>query len=439
MKKRKIHVYTLTICFCIMQFTLTPNPLTDPIAFAATTTSSHYNQLISPKTASTQKTGTFNVKTLASSGKDDKNSFVLAILGDGFTQNEQDDFNTEAQKMSDYILKTKPFSDAKDKTNIYAVDVISNQSGAAEDPSSPIDTYFGSSYNTNGIQRLLYYTKGDPQAVAKQNVPDYDFAILLVNSKGYGGAGGSVAVSSLDETAPDTVLHEMGHTIGGLVDEYFYQGEEGPNMTRESDPAKVKWKQYIGQDGVGVVPYEEPEAAGWYKPSKQCKMHALDEDFCPVCCATLTKKINQYAKEVASDGNYYDYGQNTGTSNGDYDYSNSDYDSNSISSHSISDNANSNYDTPDDSDSNYDISDHSDSNCDAYGEADSFYDTCDEADSCYGKSNEADSNYCKSDETDSNYCKSDDSDSGHNYCQNKKNHSSKNPFKKVVQWFSNLL
>jgi hypothetical protein len=398
MKKQLIsHVLTLTICFCIIHIFLNSMNLSDAKKASAETTSSQACKHVSVKTCSTTNKAEFNVKTLNSSGED-KNSFVLAIMGDGFTQNEQETFNRQAQKLADHILATKPFSDAKDKSNIYAIDVISNQSGAAMDPSSPLDTYFGCSYNYSGIDRLLYYNKGNPEQVAKNHIPDYDFALLLVNSTKYGGSGGNVAVSSLNEAAPDLLLHEMGHTIGGLIDEYWYNGNEGPNMTQESSPEKVRWKEYLNEEGIGIYPYEEPEAAGWYRPSLHCKMKSLDEDFCAVCSATIAKQIDKYITEVASDSNsnQYDY------YNKDDDYYNKDYD----------------YYNKDDDYYNKDY-DYYNKDYDYYNKD---YDYYNKDDNYYNK----DDDYSNTNTQEGNY-------------SNGRTKPTRNPLKKIFQWFGSFL
>lgn len=51
--------------------------------------------------------------------------------------------------------------------------------------------------------------------------PFYDIALILVNSTKYGGGGGSYAVASINSYSYEIMLHEMGHSIAGLADEYW--------------------------------------------------------------------------------------------------------------------------------------------------------------------------------------------------------------------------
>ena len=55
------------------------------------------------------------------------------------------------------------------------------------------------------------------------------------------------------------MLHELGHTVADLADEYFAgasYAHEYANMTAESDPEKVKWSRFIGKNGIGVYEYD---------------------------------------------------------------------------------------------------------------------------------------------------------------------------------------
>jgi hypothetical protein len=94
----------------------------------------------------------------------------------------------------------------------------------------------------------------------------YDALVVLVDSTRYGG--GSIAfdycVTTVDNSrSPEVFLHELGHSFGGLADEYyasevayndFYpKGVEPlePNITALLDPANVKWKSLL-TPGIGI-------------------------------------------------------------------------------------------------------------------------------------------------------------------------------------------
>lgn len=234
----------------------------------------------------------------------DEDAFVFVILGDGFTEAEQALFFEKAEETARDILETPPFRENQMIFKLYALSCISAESGArgdtAESKQEEIedsrDTLFYSRFWTDGVQRLLSIDEPEETKallLAKQYVPYMDYAVVLVNAETYGGSGGQVCVASLHEKSVEIVLHELGHTIAGLGDEYWpgaAQITETPNTTRQSDPSLVPWAELIGQEGIGVYPFEDGEP-GWYKPSKSCKMQYLGEeyDFCAVCSRELTK------------------------------------------------------------------------------------------------------------------------------------------------------
>lgn len=225
----------------------------------------------------------------------DAQSIVFLIVGDGFTEEEQDIFNTKAEEIKNYILDTEPFIDYKDYINVYSLNVVSKESGASDNPGKLKNTYFQCSYNYYNIERLLVPQNYKAYDLAESYVPYYDNIIMVVNDQRYGGSGGGISVTSINEESYEILLHEMGHTIANLKDEYWLGGkyaDEGVNMTQESDPNKVPWSDLIGINGVGVYQFEEDPS--WFRPHERCKMQYLGKEysFCEVCNRALDKGLN---------------------------------------------------------------------------------------------------------------------------------------------------
>ena len=244
----------------------------------------------------------------------DTDAFVFVVLGDGFTESEQTVFFSQAKQTAEYILGTSPYREQKELFKFYGVFEPSAESGARGEQASSLqealadrrDTFYHSSYWTDGIQRLLAMPEEDEKKaklLARQFVPDVDYSILLVNATTYGGSGGEVCVASLHEESLEIVLHELGHTIAGLGDEYWPGADqitETPNTTRQSKPALVPWAKLVGTDGVGVYPFPESNNS-WYRPSQDCKMQYLgrEHDFCAVCKAALTEAFAAHSNAQA--------------------------------------------------------------------------------------------------------------------------------------------
>ena len=233
----------------------------------------------------------------------DEDAFVLLMFGDGFTENEQDKFYKEAKKTANYIMQTSPYDEFEDIIKIYALGTISKESGARGESSSTWEeaqadkknTYFESTFWTSGLDRLLCISsEGEKKGniLKAEYMPYADYNVYIVNSRIYGGSGGDHCVASLNIESLEIMLHELGHTVANLKDEYYafiYEGEAA-NLTQESDPAKIRWSRFIGKNGVGIYTYGNADT-GWYIPHKSCKMQYLGNQypFCEICKEELRK------------------------------------------------------------------------------------------------------------------------------------------------------
>lgn len=234
----------------------------------------------------------------------DEDAFVLLMFGDGFTANEQETFYSESKRIAEYVMDTSPWDEFTDTIKIYALGVISNESGAKGDnainqeqaDADTRDTYFGASFWSGGMQRLVSVDQEGMEkarALSAEYLPSADYNVIVVNSETYGGSGGSICVASLNNESLEMMLHELGHTVADLADEYFAgasYAREYANMTAESDPEKVRWSRFIGKNGVGVYEYDNG-GDGWYRPHENCKMRFLGKqyEYCEVCKEELRK------------------------------------------------------------------------------------------------------------------------------------------------------
>jgi len=193
-------------------------------------------------------TQVFDVETIKFSGDNDKR-INLVILSEGYQANELSDFITDATNFSNEMFNESPFSEYANYFNVYAIKVPSNESGA-DHPEDGIfvDTYFNATYNAFNNPYLLFYeidgnstnnTEAKILSVLADNFPNYDNALILVNSPGYGGSGGEFPMAYNGFWATRVIMHELGHSLFDLKDEY-YPGDllagEAINMTQETDP-----------------------------------------------------------------------------------------------------------------------------------------------------------------------------------------------------------
>lgn len=252
---------------------------------------------------------TFETVSILNNGSNDKR-INIAVLGDGFTAAQQSSFVSSAQSTINYLFTKSPYTEYKNYFNAYAVKVISTQTGVkhpgtATDVTEPVipvsnpTNYLGSSFDF-GVHRCIYSNTTNKVAqVLAANVPDYDITYVLGNSTEYGGCGGTYAFASLNGAANEIVVHELGHSFGKLADEYWFAGTgESPNKTQNSDPATIKWKNWVGLNSVGVYPHAE--SPSWYRPHQNCEMRYLDRQFCSVCKEAIIERIHSLVSPVDS-------------------------------------------------------------------------------------------------------------------------------------------
>ncbi len=244
----------------------------------------------------------FETDTLLLSGDID-NRINLVFLSDGYLENELDQFPDDVLAITDELFTQPPWLRYKSYFNVIIIKVPSNVSGASMDPNNLIDNYFGSSYFSYGIERLLVpFHRNKMQNVLASNFPEYDQVFMIVNSDKYGGSGGWAATASTNIQSVEVALHEFGHSFAGLGDEYWAGSQyarEKVNMTQESNPDLVKWKDWMGANRVGIYPHDSPNQ-DWYRPHQNCKMRYLGKSFCYVCREALTQKILSLIDQVES-------------------------------------------------------------------------------------------------------------------------------------------
>lgn len=240
----------------------------------------------------------------------DSERLVLVVLGDGYTASNlaAGDFDNDVAGLEDAFLAKEPWNIIFDATNIYQVDIESNEEGADNEIRGVFkDTYLHSSFWTEDIERLLALpwigmTRAVDAADDAVGSGMWDAILVLVNSTKYGGSGGYIAVSSVHSAASEVVLHELGHSYAGLADEYddpypgFPPGDPEPNVDYDFSGPGLKWTNWVEPstplptpenaeygDVVGAFEGARYLTSGIYRPYYVCLMSALGFEFCPVC------------------------------------------------------------------------------------------------------------------------------------------------------------
>lgn len=247
----------------------------------------------------------------------------VAILPEGFTAERMDIFMDYARKTVDAIFSHEPFGSMSDRFDFIAVQVPSATQGVSVPKNGEWrDTPFGSHFSTFYSDRYLTAPRVFDMYDAMAGVPAQHI-IVLADTDVYGG-GGIYNSYTLTTTGnpmfSPVVVHEFGHSFGGLGDEYFYDNDVmtdtypldvepwEPNITTLVNfPAK--WQHLLAADtpvptpagtdvSVGVFEGGGYSSKGIYRPADVCRMRVNNVDaFCPACQDWLRKLILFYTQK----------------------------------------------------------------------------------------------------------------------------------------------
>jgi len=274
------------------------------------------------KTKTTKMTKKHNVLDLHIGGTNET-CLNIVIVPDGYSKKESAKLKADMARIGNYILECTPFKENKQNINIRGIEGYSKHSGIT-DPNAKIfkKTLIGTSFNTIDVDRYLMCQDVWKLHEVADDAP-YDAILILANTKKYGGGGiynfyATVYSDGDEKRIAYVTVHELGHSVGGLGDEYytsevsvqdFYPLDiepAEPNLTTLVN-FEAKWKSLLSPDTpvptpndttfIGVLGVFEGGgycAKGVYRPWLNCTMkESIYNNFCPVCKYTLERAINK--------------------------------------------------------------------------------------------------------------------------------------------------
>jgi len=183
----------------------------------------------------------------------------IVILGDGYSTAEMEKFRNDAKRLTAVLLSVEHFKSGKSDLNIRAIETPAAQSGVNKPhPGVFKRTPLSVSYGIFDSERYaLTFDNKTVRNIASE-VP-YDFMVILINEKTYGGGGIYnlyTTVSADNKFADYIIVHELGHHMGALADEYYtssvsYEAQKvtvepwEPNVTALLDKDNLKWKSVM--------------------------------------------------------------------------------------------------------------------------------------------------------------------------------------------------
>ena len=233
----------------------------------------------------------------------------IAYVPEGYTEEQMFSFLDHCRIAMEALFRHEPFKAMRARFNIIALLAPSVDSGVSEPGNglwlntaldSHFDTFYSQRYLTTlHLKRLHDLLAGTP----------YEHIIILANTSHYGG-GGIYNSYNLSYTGGEkfesVVVHEFGHSFGGLADEYPY-GDDDPMYVSDTEPWEPnlttlhdfssKWQNLIDDGRASLIEGGGYLSKGVWRGKEDCRMRTNEEpDFCPVCQQALRRLINFYTE-----------------------------------------------------------------------------------------------------------------------------------------------
>ncbi len=233
----------------------------------------------------------------------------IAYVAEGYTQEQMDQYLTDCRAANESLFRHEPFKSMKGRFNIIALLSASKDTDVSQ-PGKGIwlDTALGSHFDTFYMERYLTTLHLKKMHDLLAGTP-YEHIIVLANTAHYGG-GGIYNSYNLSYTRGNhflpVVVHEFGHSFGGLGDEYPYGDNDPmyfsdtepwePNLTTHPTPP-VKWQNLVDAGKASVIEGGGYLSKGVWRGQEDCRMRTNEHpDFCPVCQQALVRLIDFYTR-----------------------------------------------------------------------------------------------------------------------------------------------
>ncbi|HUL61060.1 MAG TPA: IgA Peptidase M64 [Anaeromyxobacteraceae bacterium] len=181
----------------------------------------------------------------------------LLLVGDGYAAEERPKFEADARRLVAALFAHEPFRSRKADFNVWGLCPPAAEKGISR-PLTGLHrrTRVGATYDAFGSERYVLTFENRSLRDVAEFAP-YDALVIVANADTYGGGGifNLYATVAADSRWSDYIfVHELGHSLAALADEYFtsdtaYLPTEGrpepwePNAT--ADPKAAKWSDLV--------------------------------------------------------------------------------------------------------------------------------------------------------------------------------------------------
>ena len=251
----------------------------------------------------------------------------LLIFGDGYTAAEMPKFRADVDRILNVQWSVEPFKSYRSYFNVYMIEVESPVSGISCDPdegnvrrNTPLRLQYSGTCPAGANARGVTFGEGGREVLEQlaAQIPgvvgDNRQTLSVANTRTYGGIGGTNATTTGGAPqGPLVSLHELGHSLGGLQDEYPHGGRGVPGGTYTGEEpssihhttytiermreGQLKWWRWLGEEshsGGVIARYESGNSRtkGIWRPSEHSIMRWIGNYFDQVGHERMIQRIS---------------------------------------------------------------------------------------------------------------------------------------------------
>jgi hypothetical protein len=224
-------------------------------------------------------------------GNPDSTGLHWILVGDGFTAAQQEDLRQIALTFVQKLTDIPELAAHTSVWNVHVLQAASAESGVDEPAAGRIvNTAFDGELGCGSNSRVACVSwEKVHAALLAVDAPRAELTVILNTPVYVGSSNSSGIVISRNAHAPLVVMHELGHRVAGLADEYvdsvvagelmpYYVEGRYPNVTREIDSGRVPWRHWLANPGSGVGLFEGAYYAsqGFFRPKQDSFMRTLE-------------------------------------------------------------------------------------------------------------------------------------------------------------------
>ena len=242
---------------------------------------SNFNSIRGDKFIKQSKKNSLNLNKFISPvlAQNDPDYLDITFIGDDYLNaNDLNIFHNDVNNFINHLLSYEPFKSRAAQIYFHYVDNTAD---------------LGCTYSGRVI---ICDNTEVTQQVNNSGVP-YDKIAVIVNNSTYGGSGGYISVAYNGSYGPQVFVHEFGHSLGSLLDEYnLYAGGTIDNQIRANcyagTPPASAWANIVAINDYALG----CKFSNWYRSYPNSIMLALNYAyFNTVSQILLNQKLDYFA------------------------------------------------------------------------------------------------------------------------------------------------